>query len=187
MIRIDINALEDEVRHILLEKPQLLRFRANESVLEMGKVCNYIFFIERGMFRNFYYDPKGNDITHWFASENMVVTAPPSFFKREPSFFGIEAIEDTGVRALSFNQLEEAFKESIKLERFVRLLVTDVMIALGQKIVDLQTQTAEYRYEQLLKTHPDIFQRAKLRHIAGYLGVKQQSLSRIRASKCSSI
>ena len=56
---------------------------------------------------------------------------------------------------------------------------------LGEKIIDLQTKTAEYRYDQLLAIHPNIFQRAKLGHIAGYLGIKQQSLSRIRALKNS--
>jgi len=95
----------------------------------------------------------------------------------------MEAIEQTTGRALSFDQLEEALKESIQLERFIRLLVTDIMILLGRKVIDLQTQSAEYRYDQLLETHPDIFKRAKLGHISGYLGIKQQSLSRIRAQK----
>ena len=71
----------------------------------------------------------------------------------------------------------------MQLERFFRLLVTDVMIMLGKKIIDLQTQSAEFRYNQLLITHPDIFKRAKLGHISRYLGITQQSLSRIRAHK----
>ncbi|MEM6320525.1 MAG: cyclic nucleotide-binding domain-containing protein [Bacteroidota bacterium] len=158
-------------------------FRAKEMVVSIGDVCDKIFLIEKGMLRNFYYDRKGNDITHWFASEHMIMTIPPSFFKREPSNFGIEAIEDTIVQAMSFHQMEEELKKSIKLERFYRLLATDIMIMLGRKVIDLQTQTAEYRYDQLLQTHPDIFQRAKLGDIAGYLGIKQQSLSRIRKLK----
>ena len=55
------------------------------------------------------------------------------------------------------------------------------MMALGKKVIYLQNKSAKERYDDLLKTHPDIFQRAKLGHIAGYLGVAQQSLSRIRS------
>jgi len=149
----------------------------------MGSVCKQIFLIEQGMFRNHYYDGKGNDITHWFAGKEMIVTAPPSFFRQEPSFFGIEAVDDSIVKALTFDQMEKKLHQSHRLERFVRILTTEVMIQLGQKIVSLHTKSAEDRYDDLLKAHPDIFNRAKLGHIAGYLGIKQQSLSRIRASK----
>lgn len=183
MIKIDLNAIDPEVHQILFQQSSRLNFQRNEIVVEFDSICNHIFYIEKGMLRNFYYDRSGNDITHWFAREQMIVTAPPSFFHREPSFFAIEAIEETSVRALTYDQLEDAFQSSHSLERFFRLLVTDVMIKLGRKIIDLQTKTAEERYYELIEMHPDIFHRAQLGHIAGYLGIKQQSLSRIRAAK----
>lgn len=182
MIKIDLDSLHKEVYHALFERSVPERFQRNAVVLEIGAMCNHLYYIEKGMLRNHYYDRKGNDITHWFASEDMIVTSPPSFFQREPSFFRIEAIEETHVRAISKEQLDKALEESQHLERFFRLLVTDIMIMLGRKIISLQTQNAEDRYNELLETHPDIFQRANLGHIAGYLGIKQQSLSRIRAS-----
>ncbi len=135
------------------------------------------------MLRNYYYDPKGNEITHWFASEGMLVTIPPRFFNRKPSTFRIEAIESSILRTITYAQMENAFDQSRKLERFGRILVTEIMTVLGRKIIDLQTKTAEERYDDLLQEHPDIFQRAKLGHIATYLGITQQSLSRIRSRK----
>ncbi|MEM9936758.1 MAG: Crp/Fnr family transcriptional regulator [Bacteroidota bacterium] len=183
MIKIDLTSLDQEVYDTLFEWSSLKEFKANEVVIELGSTCNYLFLIEKGMLRNFYYDQKGNDITHWFACEDMITTVPPSFFNLEPSIFGIEAIEDTTARVLTRSQLEEGFQNSIELERFVRLLTTNIMIALGRKIVALQTKSAEDRYDDLIASHPDIFYRAKLGHIAGYLGIKQQSLSRIRMAK----
>lgn len=183
MIKIDLSASENHVVHTLLTGMDKMQFRRNEIVVREGTVCRYLFWIEKGMLRNFYFDKNGNDITHWFASEHMFITIPPSFFKKESSFFGMEALEDTVVRVISLDQFETLLKESIELERFCRLLVTETMITLGKKIIDLQTQSAEYRYDRLLEMHPDIFQRAKLGHISGYLGIKQQSLSRIRAQK----
>ncbi|MEL6190558.1 MAG: cyclic nucleotide-binding domain-containing protein [Bacteroidota bacterium] len=183
MIKIDRASLDQEVYDTLFERSSIQEFRANEVVVGIGSMCNYLFFIEKGMLRNFYFDQKGNDITHWFACEDMITTVPPSFFNQEPSIFGIEAVENTTARVLTRSQLEEGFQRSIALERFVRLLTTNIMIALGKKIVALQTMSAEDRYDELIKTYPDIFRRAKLGHIAGYLGVKQQSLSRIRTLK----
>ncbi len=185
MIKLDFNSFENEIQQTFFKEAQQFEFQKNEIVVRMGTICNHLFFIEKGMLRNFYYDNNGHDVTHWFAREEMIVTAPPSFFKREPSFFGIEAVEHTIVRAVSYEKLEEKLEASIQLERFFRMLATDIMIMLGKRIIDLQTQSAEYRYDQLLMTHPDIFRRAKLGHISGYLGIKQQSLSRIRALKRS--
>ena len=182
MIKIDWGLVDKEALHTLNARAKKIAFPRNEIVVESGKICNHIFFIRKGMLRSFYYDRKGKDITNWFANEDMIITAAQSFFKREPSFLRIEAIEDTVVKAISYDQLEEIFQEHHSLERFGRLIMTEIMMAVGKKAIYLQVKSAEERYHELIKTHPDIFQRAKLGHIAGYLGITQQSLSRIRAN-----
>ena len=85
MIKLDIDSFE--IQNIFFKQAQQFKFGKNEIVVKTGTVCNYLFLIEKGMLRNYYYDKNGNDITHWFSSENMIVTVPPSFFKKEPSFF----------------------------------------------------------------------------------------------------
>ncbi|CAM1345436.1 Crp/Fnr family transcriptional regulator [Tenacibaculum amylolyticum] len=181
MIKIDPTLIDDDVFQTLFVTSTELHFKRNEIIVESGKVCNYLFLVQKGMLRSFYYDKKGNDITNWFSSEDMLITSAHSFFKRHPSFLNIEAIEDTTVRAITHQQLEEAFQKSHSLERFGRLFTIEVMLAVGKKAIYLQTKSAKERYHELLKTYPDIFNRAKLRHIAGYLGIAQQSLSRIRS------
>lgn len=180
MIKIDPNTLKSDVFKALFEKAESLSFKKGELILKAGEICKYMFLVKNGLLRNFYYDIKGNDITHWFAKEEMLATAPPSFFNQEKSFFNIEAIEDTQVIAIKHNILEDAFDESRVIERFGRVLTTQIMISLGRKIVDLQTKNAEARYHELIENYPDIFRRANLGHIASYLGITQQSLSRIR-------
>ncbi len=180
MIKIDWNLVDKEVLQALSIRAEEITFRRNEVVVEAGKTCHYIYFITQGMLRSFYYDRKGKDITNWFANEDMIITAAQSFFKREPSVLNIQAIEASTVRAISYDQLEEVFREYQSLERFGRIIMTEIMMAVGKKAMFLQGKTAEERYHELIKTHPDIFQRAKLGHIAGYLGITQQSLSRIR-------
>jgi len=182
MVTIDWETVDAEIKELFATQTEVRSFSRDELLLSAGSVCDHLYLIEEGMLRNFYLDPKGNDITHWFSGKDTLVTAPPSFFKREPSFFSIEAIEDTTARVITYQQLEQVFALAPKLERFGRELAIETMITLGQKVIDLQTKTAEERYNDLLATHPNIFQTAKLGHIAGYLGITQQSLSRIRAN-----
>ncbi|MEL6867760.1 MAG: Crp/Fnr family transcriptional regulator, partial [Bacteroidota bacterium] len=111
------------------------------------------------------------------------ITVPPSFFSQAPSSFNIEAIEKTSVRAVTHEQLERVLQKEPHLERYFRIIVVEIMIALGQKIVHLLTKSAEERYQEMIEKYPDIFSRANLGHIAGYLGITQQSLSRIRTPR----
>ena len=134
MVKINPDLLTDKVKQILIEDAQSFYFQKNDILVELGQVCKHIYYIEKGMLRNFYYDRKGNDITHWFAKDGMILTVPPSFFKKAPSEFRMEALEDTHVKALTHHQLEKAFESSIQLERFMRILVTETMITLGKKI-----------------------------------------------------
>lgn len=181
MIKINQDLLNNEIE-ILYKNSLRISYRRNDTLVEIGKVCPYLFYVEKGLLRNFYFDRKGNDITHWFSKEEMIVTSLSSFFKKEPSEFAIEALEDTTVRALTYEQLEKTIENSVQLERFGRLLMTESMITLSKKVIDLQTKTAEERYNELIKNYPNIFQRTKLKYLASYLGVAQQSLSRIRAN-----
>jgi len=181
MIKIDKDLIQSDAFSNLLEKGESLTFKKGDLIVQSGKICNYLFLVESGLLRNFYYDIKGNDITHWFAKEEMLMTIPPSFFYHEESVFNIEAIENTQVRAFSHNNLEDALLHSRIIERFGRELITQIMIALGKKVIDMQTKRASERYKDFAKSQPDIFRRANLGHIASYLGITQQSLSRVRS------
>jgi len=65
--------LDPDIRDLLYQKSQPFEFAKNEMIIQMGTVCKYVFFIEQGMVRNFYYDQNGHDVTHWFSSEKMMV------------------------------------------------------------------------------------------------------------------
>lgn len=182
MIQIDPESLDLSTYETLIETSVLQSYKKGDLLVEEGRTCSYLFLVEKGLLRSFYYDEKGNDVTHWFAAETMIMTSPASFFNREESFFYIQALENVEVRAITLDALEQAFEQSKSLERFGRILATEMLILFGHKIVDLQTKSAEVRYRELLQTYPDIFQRTKLGHIASYLGIAQQSLSRIRAN-----
>jgi len=183
MIKFNPAILESKPFAELIEQSEYLTFEKKEIIVQANHVCNYLYLIETGLLRSYYFDLKGNDITHWFASESMLMTIPPSFFNREESQFNLEAIERTTVRAFSIDLLENAFEKHRIIETFCRVMVTQTMISLGKKVINMQTKSAEERYKDLKANYPGISKRASLGQIASYLGITQQSLSRIRSKK----
>lgn len=181
MISIEPQVQSNDDLATFIKEAKTLHFNKGEAIVVPGERCKYLYLVESGILRSYYYDLKGNNITHWFASEHMLITIPPSFFNSEENVFGIEALEDTKVSVFTYDDLEYMFEKSRYIERLFRTLITQIMVTLGQKVIDLQTKTALTRYKELLVNFPEIFNRASLGHIASYLGITQQSLSRLRA------
>ena len=175
------SGLTVELFEKLFDATEEFRFKKGDVLVKQNEVCPYIYIVQEGLLRMFYYNEKGNDITHWIAPEQNIMTSPKSFFDGEPSPYSIEVLEDSIVRGLKLKDLDRLCSEHHQIEHFGRMLTLRMFMELNQKLMDLQFKSAKERYLMLLETHPDIFQRVKLGHIASYLGITQVSLSRIRA------
>ena len=95
----------------------------------------------------------------------------------------MESLEDTVAYTITLDRLNSLFDKYHEIERFGRLFTMEMMVQLTEKVKDLQFRSAEERYNILLEKHPSVIQRAPLGKIASYLGITQQSLSRIRAKR----
>ena len=148
--------------------------------LKQGQKCDYFYYIIEGLMRIFYYDHEGHEVTHWFSSQDMMITSPDSFFNGNENILNFEALEDCKLLLVTHEHLEAASKNVPGFDVVFRKLIVDYTIQLSRRIMSIHTESAEYRYLQLIKYHPNIFHRTKLSHIASYLGITIQSLSRIR-------
>lgn len=155
-------------------------FNKNDLLVKEGRVCNEYYFLDEGFARAFIYDIDGNDITTAFYAENTVVCELFSFFKRIPSKENIQALTDCKVWCLTFDELQDVFHSMLLFREFGRTILINAYANLKQRMLSALQETAEERYTYLLKTNPDVFQHAPLKHIATYLGVTDTSLSRIR-------
>lgn len=179
--------LTEKERKILIEffssKP-LKSYSKNEIILEPNSVFRNVYFIENGMTRLFYYDSTGAEITHWFSAERDIVTVLSSALDSSKCQYGFQSLENNvNLRVISFKDFVEIKSSSKDISNIYEKLVTMSLIQVANRLVDLQTKAAKERYNDLLAEHPEIFQRANLSHIASYLGMARQSLSRIRAMK----
>ncbi len=156
------------------------KLRKRRFLLQEGDACKQIAFVEKGCLRAFAVDEKGNEIVMQFAIEDWWISDMNSFLTGEPSRLAIEALEDCELLLLDSESLERLCDDIPKFDRFFRLLLQANLIATQKRVGLSLCATAEERYINFIESHPNISQRVSLRHIASYLGITPESLSRIR-------
>lgn len=151
-----------------------------EIILHEGKMSSTLLFVETGLLRGYYF-LEDKEVTSWFAQEGEFATCFYSFISGEASFETIQTLEETEVVEISKEALENIYKKFSETERIGRILTEAYYLKLDGRFLSLHFKTAKERYQHLFKTNPSLLQRAPLGYIASYLGITQETLSRIRA------
>ena len=145
-----------------------------------GKVCRNLYFVEAGATHTFIIDKKGESHTVQFGLEGYWIGDMYSFFSGKPAIFNVETLEPTLLFAMTHTDFEKACGQIPKFEMFFRILVQNGYLNSLQRIAKSFSEDAEQRYLTLIRNHPDLPQRVPQYLVASYLGIKPQSLSRIR-------
>lgn len=147
---------------------------------EAGQVCEYVFFVVAGTARH-YSGGAVREGTSWFSFAGDVMTDVDSFFSRQPSLFNIAAATALHAYGISRAHLDELYATSHTWERCGRLITEAYLVVMARSAFLLRFQTARERYEELLQRQPDIELYVPLGQIASYLGIAQETLSRLRS------
>ncbi|RZK64894.1 MAG: Crp/Fnr family transcriptional regulator, partial [Pedobacter sp.] len=154
-------------------------YKKGDFFLEGGQVCKQVGFVTKGLLR-YYINHDGADKTYDFAQENNFVCNYESFLPQTASTKIIQALEDCALLVISYTDLQTFYRSVEGAERFGRLVIEQVFLQTLQDLSSFYTDSPEIRYEKFLKKHPNLQQRVSQYHIASFVGVKPQSLSRIR-------
>jgi CRP-like cAMP-binding protein len=154
-------------------------YKKGDFFLEEGRICKQVGFVAKGLMR-YYINHDGEEKIYDFSQENEYVCNYESFLPQKPSSKIIQALEDSIVFVISYNDLQLLYKNVREGERFGRIAIEYVFLQLLQDLSSFYTETPEVRYDRFLKNHADLQQRISQYHVASYVGVKPQSLSRIR-------
>lgn len=151
-------------------------------LLKENTVADYIYFIEKGVARIYYYK-NNKEITEWLALDEQFFLSITSFFLRKPSHLIIQTIERSEVSGIHHDDLMRLAGTYHDVERLLRKMVTWSLILSQERMDSIQFESAQQRYERLLKSSPQIVQRVPLTYIASFLGITLETLSRIRSQK----
>ena len=166
--------LEEELSKIEFVK----RFGKGTILLEEGKISNECFFVIKGCIRSYYLKDGEEKTTEFYTEEQAVI--PSAYGNKTPSEYYLECIEDT-IAGVGTPELEsEMYQKFPQLESLNRALGEAIMAKTQHTFAEYKMASPEERYLTLLKNRPDLVQRAPQHQIANYLGIKPESLSRIR-------
>lgn len=149
-------------------------------LLQEGEVCRNVYFLISGFFRMFYVDYDGNEINYRFADKNNFLVDFQSFLTQKPSHFYWQAMQDAELFALSYQDIHNLYASSPAWNNFGRLIAERVYLQLNERVEMLLFMTPEERYKYLLDTKPELFMQVSQFHLSSYLGIKPESLSRLR-------
>ncbi|MBQ2129142.1 MAG: Crp/Fnr family transcriptional regulator [Prevotella sp.] len=158
-----------------------MKFMKGELILAEGEICTNIYWIARGLVRQFYFK-NGKELTEHMATENNIVMCIESLFKEEPTRLQIVALEPTVIYALPKEALEQASMRSVNIQMLYRKILEESLIQSQIHADMLRFESAQDRYVKLVKRQPQLVLRAPLVYIASYLQMTPETLSRVRTS-----
>jgi CRP-like cAMP-binding protein len=151
----------------------------NTVLHHAGQVCDVVYFLRTGIARQ-YYGSLGMEGTTWFSFAGDVL-ADSSFLSRQPYHTSILAVTDLEMFSMRYDALQDLYCSSAIWERFGRLVSEAYLLEVGERALSLQFKSARERYQELLRRQPQIEQHVPLNQIASYLGIAQETLSRLRS------
>lgn len=157
----------------------LVRLKKGDIFIEEGSIAKEIAFTNKGYLR-VYYNHEGEEITRDITPLHSFATALPSFVSQSPSFEIISAITDCELITISRDNMDYLYNKYPKWERLGRRIIEEMFVESQRRIYSFITETAESRYKKLVNQYPEMVRDVPLKYIADFLGIKLQSLSRLR-------
>ena len=174
--------LSDVLKKALRASGQFLVFKKRALLHHADRICTESHFIYQGLVRT-YFLKDGKEVCEYFSAENEWVNSPRSFMHQQRDIYYIDAIEDTQVFSIKLHQLAYLFDHFPEMERYARLSMGGILWHCLDRINSMHFTTAKEKYIHFCNTHRHILHRLPLGMVASYLGIAQETLSRIRAEK----
>lgn len=167
---------EQEFTSILEE----VRVSKKNFIIEPGDLVNSEYYVVSGCLEAYYLDESGDKHIIQFAVEDWWISDFEAFFNKLPAKLYVETIEDSVLLGINRDALEILYSRIPQFERFFRIKTTSAFVALRTRILSTLQKSGKERYLEFCEAYPKIEQRVPNYHIANYLGLKPESLSRIR-------
>jgi len=160
------------------EKPRLVK--KGEVLIKSGQKASEAFYVVKGCLRSYMVDAKGNEHIYQFAPEDWIISDLEFFKNKGVAFLTIDAVENSEVKSFPTSRIFNITAEDPVLVQEAFNKFQNRVYALQQRVIQLLAYSAEERYQEFIKTYPNLSNRLPLKMIASYLGLTPESLSRVR-------
>jgi len=162
------------------DKLKELNPQKGETLLSAGQFVPYQYYVRSGCLRTYYLDESGKEHTIQFAVNDWWISDYTAFFTGGRAMLYIECIQQAAIFQLSKESMEQLYVEVPAIETFFRIKMERFFASFQKRILSDLAMSAKDKYERFIKTYPQIEQTIKNYHLASYLGITTESLSRIR-------
>ncbi len=174
--------LEEKLLKLLKER----RVRKKTILLNTDSVCNHMYFIVQGLFRGYhtivdFKKKKDVDVCTWFMKEGDILISPYSFFARQPSYESIQALEDSVIFYLTYDELQGLYAQFPEFNLIGRVLTERYHLQSDIRLYYIRMRPASDRYMYFEKYHLDLINRLTRDQVASYLDMSRESLHKVRA------
>ncbi|WP_417887986.1 Crp/Fnr family transcriptional regulator [Zunongwangia sp.] len=159
---------------------QEIKLSKKEKLITEGDNVDYNYFVVKGCLKASYTDDSENEHILQFAMEDWWISDYESFFNHVPARLTVECLEDCTLLAIHKDAQNELLKRIPKFERFFRIKITNAFISLRARVLSSLSKNTKERYLEFYEKYPQLEHRIANYHIANFLGIKPESLSRIR-------
>ncbi|MDR6944178.1 Crp/Fnr family transcriptional regulator [Mucilaginibacter pocheonensis] len=173
-------AVSDDEFAVLGSAARVKKLRKHQYLLQEGDVCKDHCFITKGLMRTYSVDDKGNEHIIRFAREEWWISDRESLLTGTPSKFNIDAIEDSEVLLWSKADMDRLMEKLPAFSKMINDILNKSFITSQNRIHEAISSTAEEKYHNFVQRYPDFALRAPQSMIASYLGIKPETLSRLR-------
>ncbi len=174
--------LSEPLKNEILSRVHIKSFKKGELVHDAEKICKHSYFIQSGILRTYFYKD-GKEISEYFCSDGEWTNSPRSFMQRKLDHYYIDAIEDTTVFVIEIENLGYLFDNFPEMERYARLSMGSLFGQILERVESMRFTSAKEKYAHFCILYKAIYHRIPLGMVASYLGITQETLSRVRAKK----
>lgn len=174
--------LSETLKNELANRIETRIFQKGQLVHNADSICTKSYFIQKGLMRT-YFIKDGREISEYFNAENEWVNSPRSFMKQQVDIYCIDTLEHTDCFCLHVKDLIFLFDTFPEMERYARLSMGTSFGQFLDRITSMRFTTAKEKYHHFCEIYKEIYHRIPLGMVSSYLGIAQETLSRIRAEK----
>ena len=172
--------MEENDLALLLSILEHKHVKKNDYILREGQICKNVYFLTKGFLRMFFVDYKGSEVNYRFTYDKNFFVDFQSFLLQKPSHFYWQAMQDSEFLVLPKTEIQRLYATLPAWNNFGRLMSEKVYLQMNERVEMLLFMSPEERYNHLLSTQPELFTMVSQFHLSSYLGIKPESLSRLR-------